>query len=62
MEAFCHLEQAEAQRSTHLEAAYGYMFGNLSQSSIGQNTRLGAVEVTSQSVEGENRLGKHQQN
>jgi len=62
MEAFCHLEQAEAQRSTHLEAAYGYMFGNLSQSPVGQNTRLGAVEVTAQSMEGENRLGKHQQN
>jgi len=62
MEAFCHLEQAEAQRSTHLEAAYGYMFGNLSQSPVGQNTRLGAVEVPVQSVEGENRLGKHQQN
>jgi len=62
MEAFCHLEQAEAQRSTHLEAAYGYMFGNLSQSPVGQNTRLGAVEVPAQSMEGENRLGKHQQN
>jgi len=62
MEAFCHLEQAEAQRSAHLEAAYGYMFGNLSQSPVGQNTRLGAVEVPVQPVEGENRLGKHQQN
>ena len=62
MEAFRHLEQAEAQRSAHLEAAYGYMFGNLSQSPVGQNTRLGAVEVPVQSVEGENRLGKHQQN
>jgi hypothetical protein len=62
MEAFRHLEQAEAQRSAHLEAAYGYMFGNLSQSPVGQNTRLGAVEVPAQTVEGENRLGKHQQN
>jgi hypothetical protein len=62
MEAFRHLEQAEAQRSAHLEAAYGYMFGNLSQSPVGQNTRLGAVEVPVQPVEGENRLGKHQQN
>jgi hypothetical protein len=62
MEAFCHLEQAEAQRSAHLEAAYSYMFGNLSQSPVGQNTRLGAVEVPVQNMEGENRLGKHQQN
>jgi hypothetical protein len=62
MEAFRHLEQAEAQRSAHLEAAYGYMFGNLSQSPVGQNTRLGAVEIPAQSLEGENRLGKHQQN
>ncbi|MBW4549382.1 MAG: ATP-binding protein [Symplocastrum torsivum CPER-KK1] len=58
MDAFRHLEQAEAQRSSHLEAAYGYMFGNLSQSPVGQNTRLGAVDVPAQSVEGENRLGK----
>jgi len=62
MEAFRHLEQAEAQRSAHLEAAYGYMFGNLSQASVGSNTRLGAVEVPSQSMEGENRLGKHREN
>jgi hypothetical protein len=58
MDAFRHLEQAEAQRSTHLEAAYGYMFGNLSQSQVGQNTRLDAVDVPAQTVEGEHRLGK----
>jgi hypothetical protein len=33
MEAFCHLEQAEAQRRAHVDAAYGYMFGNLVESS-----------------------------
>jgi hypothetical protein len=70
MDAFRHLEQAENQRSTHLDAAYGYMFGNLSNQSplpspqpqIGQNTRLGAVDVPAQSVdaEGEQRLGKPQ--
>jgi hypothetical protein len=58
MEAFCHLEQAEAQRSTHLDAAYGYMFGNLSANQVGQNTRLDAVDVPAQSMEGEHRLGK----
>jgi len=58
MDAFRHLEQAEAQRSAHLDAAYGYMFGNLSQSQVGQDTRLGAVEVPVQTVEGEQRLGK----
>jgi hypothetical protein len=68
MDAFRHLEQAENQRSTHLNAAYGYMFGNLSNQSplpspqIGQNTRLGAVDVPAQPVdaEGEQRLGKPQ--
>ena len=58
MDAFRHLEQAEAQRSSHLEAAYGYMFGNLSANQVGQNTRLGAVDVPAQTVEGEHRLGK----
>jgi len=58
MDAFRHLEQAEAQRSTHLDAAYGYMFGNLSANQVGQNTRLGAVDVPAQTVEGEHRLGK----
>jgi hypothetical protein len=60
MEAFRHLEQAEAQRSAHLDAAYGYMFGNLSAHHVGQNTRLNAVDVPTQSVEGEQRLGKPQ--
>jgi hypothetical protein len=32
MDAFRHLEQAENQRSAHLDAAYGYMFGNLVES------------------------------
>jgi len=58
MDAFRHLEQAEAQRSAHLDAAYGYMFGNLSANQVGQNTRLGAVDVPAQSMEGEHRLGK----
>ena len=70
MDAFCHLEQAEAQRRAHLNAAYGYMFGNLAhqlplsspQPQVGQNTRLGAVDVPAQPVdaEDENRLGKPQ--
>ena len=64
MDAFRHLEQAENQRSTHLDAAYKYMFGNLSNPSpqIGQNTRFGAVDVPAQPVdaEGEQRLGKPQ--
>jgi len=68
MDAFRHLEQAENQRSAHLDAAYGYMFGNLSNQSpssqpqVGQNTRLGAVDVPAQPVdgEGEQRLGKPQ--
>jgi hypothetical protein len=69
MDAFRHLEQAENQRSAHLDAAYGYMFGNLSNNQsplpspqIGQNTRLGAVDVPSLPVdaEGEQRLGKPQ--
>jgi hypothetical protein len=69
MDAFRHLEQAENQRSAHLNAAYGYMFGNLSNNQsplpspqIGQNTRLGAVDVPAQPVdaEGEQRLGKPQ--
>jgi hypothetical protein len=68
MDAFRHLEQAENQRSAHLDAAYGYMFGNLSnpspspQPQVGQNTRLGAVDVPSLpvDVEGEQRLGKPQ--
>lgn len=58
MDAFRHLEQAEAQRSAHLDAAYGYMFGNLSANPVGQNTRLGAVDVPAQHMEGEHRLGK----
>ena len=68
MDAFRHLEQAEAQRRAHVDAAYGYMFGNLSSQTptpsplpqIGQNTQLRAVDVpvTSVEVEGENRLGK----
>jgi hypothetical protein len=57
MEAFRHLEQAEAQRSAHLDAAYGYMFGNLS-ANVGQNSRLGAVDIPAQAVEGEQCLGK----
>jgi hypothetical protein len=68
MDAFRYLEQAENQRSAHLDSAYGYMFGNLSNQSplpspqIGQNTRLGAVDVPSLPVdaEGEQRLGKPQ--
>jgi hypothetical protein len=64
MDAFRHLEQAENQRSAHLDAAYGYMFGNLSNPSpqIGQNTRFGAVDVPSLPVdaEGEQRLLKPQ--
>jgi hypothetical protein len=67
MDAFRHLEQAENQRSAHLDAAYGYMFGNLNQSpspqpQVGQNTRLLAVDVPSLPVdaEGEQRLGKPQ--
>jgi hypothetical protein len=68
MDAFRHLEQAENQRSAHLDSAYGYMFGNLSNQSplpkpqIGQNTRLLAVDVPAQPVdaEGEQRLGKPQ--
>ena len=68
MDAFRHLEQAENQRSAHLDAAYGYMFGNLSNQSpspqpqIGQNTRFGSVDVPSLPVdtEGEQRLGKPQ--
>jgi hypothetical protein len=57
IEAFCHLEQSEAQRRVHLDAAYGYMFGNLS-TNVGQNTRLDAVDVPAQTMEGEQRLGK----
>jgi hypothetical protein len=70
MDAFRHLEQAEAQRRAHLDAAYEYMFGNLAhqlplpspQPQVGQNTRLGAVDVPAQPVdaEDENRLGKPQ--
>jgi hypothetical protein len=64
MDAFRHLEQAENQRSSHLDAAYKYMFGDLSNPSpqIGQNTRFGAVDVPAQPVnaEGEQRLGKPQ--
>jgi hypothetical protein len=68
MDAFRHLEQAENQRRAHLDAAYGYMFGNLANQSpspqpqIGQNTRLGAVDVPAKPVdaEGEQRLGKPQ--
>ncbi len=66
MDAFRHLEQAEAQRRAHVDAAYGYMFGNLSSQTptpsplpqIGQNTQLRAVDVPAQEVEGENSLGK----
>jgi hypothetical protein len=68
MDAFRHLEQAENQRRAHLDAAYGYMFGNLANQSpspqpqVGQNTRLKAVDVPSIPVdaEGEQRLGKPQ--
>jgi hypothetical protein len=70
MEAFRHLEQAENQRRSHLDAAYGYMFGNLANQSplpaprhqVGQNTQLRAVDVPAQPVdaEGENSLGKPQ--
>jgi hypothetical protein len=68
MDAFRHLEQAENQRRAHLDAAYGYMFGNLANQSpspqpqVGQNTRLKAVDVPAQPVdaEGEQRLGKPQ--
>jgi hypothetical protein len=68
MDAFRHLEQAENQRRAHLDAAYGYMFGNLANQSpspqpqVGQNTRLKAVDVPAKPVdaEGEQRLGKPQ--
>jgi hypothetical protein len=70
MDAFRHLEQAENQRRSHLDAAYGYMFGNLENQSslpvpqhqVGQNTQLRAVDVPAQPVdaEGEQRLGKPQ--
>ncbi len=71
VEAFKQLEQAEVQRATDVERASRYMWGNLEeryperfnqhQQPIGQNTRLGAVEVPAQSVgEGEQRLGKPQ--
>jgi hypothetical protein len=70
MDAFRHLEQAENQRRSHLDAAYGYMFGNLANQSplrapqhqVGQNTQLRAVDVPAQPVdaEGEQRLGKPQ--
>jgi hypothetical protein len=70
MDAFRHLEQAENQRRAHLDAAYGYMFGNLENQSplpapqhqVGQNTQLRAVDVPAQPVdaEGENSLGKPQ--
>jgi hypothetical protein len=69
VEAFKQLEQAEIQRATDVERASRYMWGNLeeryperfNQPPIGQNTRIGAVEVPAQSVgEGEQRLGKPQ--
>lgn len=72
MDAFRQLEQAEVQRATDVERASRYMWGNLEQrypeqfnqqpqqTSVGQNTRLGAVEVPGKPVqgEGEQRLGK----
>ena len=72
MDAFRQLEQAEVQRATDVDKASRYMWGDLEQRypeqlnqqpqqpSVGQNTRLGAVEVPAQSVqgEGEQRLGK----
>jgi hypothetical protein len=72
IDAFRQLEQAEVQRANDVARASLYMWGNLEERyperfnqppqapQIGQNTRLGAVDVPSQSVqgEGENRLGK----
>lgn len=68
--AFSQLEQAEVQRANDMSQASAYMWGNMEQryppytptqqSQIGQNTRLGAVDVPAQSIsgEGENSLGK----
>jgi hypothetical protein len=71
MEAFGQLEQAEVQRATDVDKASRYMWGNLEQryperfnqqhqQQIGQNTRLGAVEVPASSMPGEDEqcLGK----
>jgi hypothetical protein len=72
MDAFRQLEQAEVQRATDVDRASRYMWGNLEQrypehfnqqpqqTSVGQNTRIGAVEVPVQPIqgEGEQRLGK----
>jgi hypothetical protein len=69
MDAFRQLEQAEVQRATDVDRASRYMWGNLEQRypeqfnqqpqqpSVGQNTRLGAVEVPAQSVQGEGEQG-----
>jgi hypothetical protein len=68
VDAFRQLEQAEVQRANDVDRASRYMWGNLEErypekfqqsQPIGQNTRLGAIEVSADAVEGEQRLGKH---
>jgi hypothetical protein len=69
VEAFQQLESSERQRAADVGKAEQYMWGNLEerypdrfnkQKTIGQNTKLGAVEVPAQVVEGEDEqsLGK----
>jgi hypothetical protein len=71
IEAFQQLESAERQRAADVDKAAQYMWGNLeeryperfkqeSPKTIGQNTRLGAVDVPAQALEGEDEqsLGK----
>jgi hypothetical protein len=62
MDAFRQIEASEQERAQHLDAAYGYMFGNLSHINapkIGANTKLNAFEVQAKE-EGEQSLGKQQ--
>lgn len=62
MDAFRQIEASEQERAQHLDAAYGYMFGNLSHSHtspIGANTQLNALEAQAKK-EGEESLGKQQ--
>jgi hypothetical protein len=72
IDAFRQLEQAEGERALDVAKASLYMWGNLEERypsrfnsnpqtpppQIGSNTKLGAVDVPSSSVEGEQSLGK----
>ncbi len=58
MGAFRQLELAEVERAAHLNQVQNYMWGPPPNQNIGSTTRIRAVDVPAQPVEGEYGLGK----